>query len=200
MPAPAICGSLHCELLLICFKHFLRSFQKRAYFFIWSLFREEVVENSGSGKGSRSCAQRLFSSPSSSSRSKNLLLNTLSGSRGKVGYRNSPACFQPTLWHPFVRKHALWKPGNKVVDVAGLLEPSGGDLRAQDDSLSCSIKSDSLLFRRLPFPLNRGFQSCKPVLDASHDADMEEVLGVAGGGVAAKAELPSGLSLQRRCL
>ena len=95
--------------------------------------------------------------------------------------------------------HALRKPGNKVMDVAGLLEPSGVDLRAEDYSLPRSIKSDPLLFR-LPFPLQRGFQSCKPVLDAGHDADMEEVLGVVGGGVAAKAELPSCLPLHCRCL
>ena len=95
--------------------------------------------------------------------------------------------------------HALRKPRNKVTDVAGLLESSGGDLRPEDDSLPCSIKSDTLLFR-LPFPLNWGFQSCKPVLDAGHDADVEEVLGVVGGGVAAKAELPSCFLLQCRCL
>ena len=95
--------------------------------------------------------------------------------------------------------HALRKPGNKVMDVARLLKPSGVDLRAEDYSLPRSIKSDALLFW-LPFPLQRGFQSCKPVLDAGHDADMEEVLGVVGGGVAAKAELPSCLPLQCRCL
>jgi len=112
---------------------------------------------------------------------------------------DSLACSQSTLWHPLVWKHALRKPGNKVMDVAGLLEPSGVDLRAEDYSLPRSIKSDPLLFR-LPFPLQRGFQSCKPVLDAGHDADMEEVLGVVGGGVAAKAELPSCLPLHCRCL
>ena len=85
------------------------------------------------------------------------------------------------------------------MDVAGLLESPGGDLRAEDNSLPRSIKSDALLFR-LPSSLNRRFQSCKPVLDAGHDADMEEVLGVVGGGVAAKAELPSCLPLQCRCL
>ena len=85
------------------------------------------------------------------------------------------------------------------MDVARLLEPSGVDPRAEDYSLPRSIKSDALLFW-LPFPLQRGFQSCKPVLDAGHDADMEEVLGVVGGGVAAKTELPSRLPLQCRRL
>ena len=85
------------------------------------------------------------------------------------------------------------------MDVAGLLESPGGDLRAEDNSLPRSIKPDALLFR-LPSSLNWRFQSCKPVLDAGHDADMEEVLGVVGGGVAAKAELPSRLPLQCSCL
>lgn len=166
----------------------------KSLFFICNLFREEDAREH-SGKRSRSCAQRLFPSPSSTSRPKDLLLDALPGGRGKVAYGNSPACLQTTLWHPFVWKHALRKPRNKVMDVAGLLEPSRSDLRAEDNSLPRPIKSDALLFR-LPFPLNRGFQSCKPVLDAGHDADMEEVLGVVGCGVAAKAELPSRLPLQ----
>ena len=85
------------------------------------------------------------------------------------------------------------------MDVARLLESSRVDLRAEDDSLPRPIKSHPLLFR-LPVPLHRGFQSCKPVFDAGHDADMEEVLGVVGGGVAAKTELPSRLPLQCRRL
>ena len=85
------------------------------------------------------------------------------------------------------------------MDIAGLLESSRGDLRSEDHRLPSPVKSDPLLFR-LPIPLQRGFQSCKPVLDAGHDADMEEVLGVVGGGVAAKAELPPRFPLQCRRL
>ena len=147
MPAPAICGSLHRELLFNMLQAFLEIISK-SLFFICNLFREEDVREH-SGKRSRSCAQRLFPSPSSTSRPKDLLLDTLPGGRGKVAYGNSPACPQTTLWHPFVWKpeniwsgklmktdavqiccdlHALRKPRNKVMDVAGLLEPSRGDL------------------------------------------------------------------------